>query len=217
MIVSHLKSKVRSAENELSRNRTGKNNNNRTNQVNSLEMDSKWAAVLVSCSDSCFLLRLLFLTQTIFDFGVAAREPRDIGIDWCLSLPGQLFWGIFLERLFSPKYDILNENRLQNGAQMGSCWTYFSEKMWKWKSTFGLRRRVRIAYEPIPKSTWCDQKITKKTNVFQVRICFIKNTKMSQKWSWGKTLNMCFNWILFLVWVLVFVLVLVSGSVLVLS
>ena len=41
MIVSHLKSKVRSAENEFSRNRTGKNNNNRTYQVNSLEMDSK--------------------------------------------------------------------------------------------------------------------------------------------------------------------------------
>lgn len=53
---------------------------------------------------------------------------------------------------------------------MGSCWTYFSEKVWKWKSLFGPRRRVRIAYEPIPKSAWCDQKITKKTYVFQVHI-----------------------------------------------
>ena len=62
----------------------------------------KWAAVLVSCSASCFLLRLLFLTQTIFDFGVAAREPRDIGIDWCLTLPGQLFLGIFWSAFFHP-------------------------------------------------------------------------------------------------------------------
>ena len=138
----------------------------------------KWAAVPVSCSDSCFLLRLLFLAQTIFDFGVAAREPRAIGIGCRLRLSGQLFLGIFLERLFSPKYDILDENRLQNGAQMGSCWTYFSEKVWKWKSVFGLRRRVRIAYEPIPKSAWCDQQITKKTDVFQIRIFFIKNMKM---------------------------------------
>ena len=145
-------------------------------------MDSKWAAVLVSCSDSCFLLRLLFLTQTIFDFGVAAREPRDIGIGSCLTLPGQLFLGICLERLFSPKYYIVDKNRLQNGAQMGSCWTYFSEKVWKWKSTFGLRRRVRIACEPIPKSAWCDQQITKKTDVFQVRDFFIKNIKISKKW-----------------------------------
>ena len=121
--------RVRSSENELSRNRTGKNNNNRTNQVNSLEMESKLAAVLVSCSDSCFLLRLLFLTQTIFDFGVAAREPRDMGIGSRLTLSGQFFVGLFWERLFSPKYDILDENRLQNGAQMGSCWTYFSEKV----------------------------------------------------------------------------------------
>ena len=103
MIVSHLKSKVRSAENELSRNRTEKNNNNRTNQVNSLEMDPEWAAVLVFCSDSCFLLRLLFLTQTIFDFGVAAREPRDIGIGYYRYLFDSAWTFFFFgggERLF---------------------------------------------------------------------------------------------------------------------
>ena len=144
-------------------------------------MDSKWAAVLVSCSDSCFLLRLLLLTQTIFVFGVAAQEPRDIGIGSRFSLPGQLFWGTFLERLFSPNYDILDQNRLQNGAQIGSCWTYFSEKVWKWKTTFGLRRRVRIAYEPIHTSAWGDQKITKKTHVFQARIFSSKIQKVPPK------------------------------------
>ena len=41
-------------------------------------------------------------------------------------------------------------------------------KKYKLKSVFGLRRRVRIAYEPIPKSTQCDSKIDKKSDVFQV-------------------------------------------------
>ena len=141
---------------------------------------------------SCFLLRLLFLVQEIFDFGLAVQGPRDIGIGCRLSLYGQLFWS--LERLFLPKYDILNEHRLQNGAQMGSCWTYFSEKMWKWKSTFGLRRRVRIAYEPIPKSAWCDNKITKNNR------CVSSTRFVHQKYKnvWKQISQMCPNgWLYF--------------------
>ncbi len=39
---------------------------------------------------------------------------------------------------------------------------FFSENIRKQKSVFGLRRRVRIAYEPIPWSAQGDPKIEKK-------------------------------------------------------
>jgi len=41
--------------------------------------------------------------------------------------------------------------------------SYFSEKLRKRKSVFGLRRRGRMVYEPIPWSAQGDQKIKEKT------------------------------------------------------
>ena len=45
---------------------------------------------------------------------------------------------------------------------MMSLGSYFLEKIKKLKSVFGLRRRVRIAYEPIPWSAQGDPKIQEK-------------------------------------------------------
>ena len=61
---------------------------------------------------------------------------------------------------------------------MRSCGNYFLEKVQKWKSVFGLRRRVRIAYEPIPWSAQGDQKIEEKNNLFQNRSFQQKKTKI---------------------------------------
>ena len=136
-------------------------------------MDSKWAAVLVSCSDNCFLLRLLFLTQEIFDFRGGCPGAPALGN----RVSFESVWASFFEHVFEAFFllniKILDENRLQNGARMRSCWTKFSEKMWKTKM-IGLRRRVRIACEPISKSTWCANKIIKKQMCFKYAICSSK-------------------------------------------
>ena len=52
----------------------------------------------------------------------------------------------------------------------------FEEKMQKLKSVFGLHRRVRIAYEPIPWGAQCDPKSKKKNACskyafFVIKIC----------------------------------------------
>ena len=47
---------------------------------------------------------------------------------------------------------------------MRSCGAYFLEKMQKRKSVFRLRRRVRIACEPIPWSAQGDPEIKEKTS-----------------------------------------------------
>ena len=64
---------------------------------------------------------------------------------------------------------------------MRSSGSYFLEKMRKWKSVFGLRRRVRIAYEPIPWSAQGDPKSKKKRDIFQNRFFSNKKMKMYEK------------------------------------
>ncbi len=71
---------------------------------------------------------------------------------------GHPFFEQFFWSPFSLKIAIFDETCLQNGPQVRSFGTYFLEKVRKWKSVFGRRRRVRIAYEPIPWSTQGDQK-----------------------------------------------------------
>jgi len=79
-----------------------------------------------------------------------------------LTLAGHLFFGRFLDPFFSLKIAIFDENGSQNGAKIWSTGAYVSENMQKRKSVFGLRRRVRIAYEPIPCSAQADPKIEEK-------------------------------------------------------
>ena len=64
---------------------------------------------------------------------------------------------------------------------MRSFGTYFSEKVWKWKSVFGLRRRVRIAYEPIPWSAQGDQKIEEKKQPISEPLFLTKKATIFKK------------------------------------
>ena len=68
----------------------------------------------------------------------------------------------FVEPSFSSKMQILRENSSLNGYQMKAVGNYFSEKATNRKNVFGLRRRVRIAYEPIPWSAQGDAQIEEK-------------------------------------------------------
>ena len=55
--------------------------------------------------------------------------------------------------------------------------------MQKLKSVFGLHIRGRIAYEPIPKSAQCDQKIMEKANTCKAHYFLLKTLEQSSKLS----------------------------------
>ena len=72
---------------------------------------------------------------------------------------GTLFFQSFLEAVFSIVFAILHDSGLQNESKMKAFGSNLLEKVWKRKSVFGLRRRARIAYEPIPSSAQGDPQI----------------------------------------------------------
>ena len=59
--------------------------------------------------------------------------------------------------------------------------SHFWEKMWKRKNVFGLRRRVRIAYEPIPWSAQGDPQIEEKKGRISEPCFLAKKLKKSKK------------------------------------
>ena len=65
------------------------------------------------------------------------------------------------------------------GENPSGC--YFSENVRKLKSVFGLRRRGRIAYEPIPKSVQSFPKVKINKDVFQVHTCLHQKHKTMWK------------------------------------
>ena len=125
------------------------------------EQSSEIDSEMSSCC--CFLLRQLFLVQKTAHARGAVREPRARVMARHLSQGGHLFLNIFLEPFFSLKIVIFDKKCLQNGSQMRSFGAYVLEKVQKRKSVFRLRRRVRIACEPIPWSAQGDPKIKEKT------------------------------------------------------
>ena len=120
------------------------------------EKESEMDSEMSSCC--CFLLRLLFLVQKTAHARGAVREPPGLSIVTHQRLEDTLFLKRFPETFLSPKITIVNANGIHYGTKRKSFGSYFWETMQKWKSVFGLRRRVRIAYEPIP---W-----KKTTNIF---------------------------------------------------
>ncbi len=58
---------------------------------------------------------------------------------------------------------------------------FFKEKIRKPKSVFGLRRRVRIAYEPIPWNAQCDPKLKEKTNILKNTYVSTESAKKTRK------------------------------------
>ena len=106
------------------------------------------------CSNKCFLLEQFLI--------VAACPGASCRVhSLAFATGGSPFFnhGAF----FSLKIVIVDKKRFQNGVKMRSCGAYFLETMQKRKSVFRLRRRVRIACEPIPWSAQGDPKIKEKT------------------------------------------------------
>jgi len=97
----------------------------------------------------CFLLRLLFLVQKTAHARGAVREARGLHIVRCLRLGGYPFFETIFWSPVSLKIAILDEKCSQHGVTMRSFGSYVSEKVRNRKSVFGLRRRVRIAYERV--------------------------------------------------------------------
>ena len=117
-----------------------------------------FAQTVVCCSENAYARR-------------AVREPPGLDIAPCSS-PFASGEYPFFEAIFgtnvSLKIVILEENDSRNGPKMKTFGSKFSEKVRKRKSVFGLRRRARIAYEPILWSAQGDPKIEEK-NRFQNR------------------------------------------------
>ena len=66
---------------------------------------------------------------------------------------------------------------------MKTLGSYFSEKIQNWKSVFGLRRRGRIAYEPIPWNAQGDPKIEEKKEHISEALFLNKKCKKYEKWA----------------------------------
>ena len=64
---------------------------------------------------------------------------------------------------------------------MKSFGSYLLEKVWNQKSVFGLRRRARIAYEPILWNAQGDPKVEEKTGHISEALIFAKNVKMYEQ------------------------------------
>ena len=131
----------------------------------------------------CFLLRQLFLVQKTAHARGAVREPRAMVIGSCLRKGGHPFFDPSFGALFSLIILIFDENCLQNEPTMRSVGSHFLEKVWKWKSVFGLLRRVRIAYETIPWSAQSDQKVEEKKQPISEPLFLAKNENIQKKSS----------------------------------
>ena len=79
------------------------------------------------------------------------------------------FWNHFLKHSFSHKNQFFDQNWTQNAHILDFSRRLFRENGQKLKSVFGLRRRGRIAYEPILRSAPCDPKLKKNSDMFEVR------------------------------------------------
>ena len=84
--------------------------------------------LLNCCLLLLLLVQLLFITQTIFDFRGAVREPWDMTVSTCFTFRGYLFSACFLALIFSTKKTHLSptgpQKWLPNPSQTWP-WTYF--------------------------------------------------------------------------------------------
>ena len=106
------------------------------------------------------------------------REPRISPIVGPEFLRFQLFLCSYFGLDFFTQNRNFRGKLTQNGPKVTSFGSCFLEAVRKWKSVFGLRRRVRIAYEPILWSAQGDPKIEEKRDTFQNHCFYRKNTKM---------------------------------------
>ena len=109
------------------------------------------------CSNICFLLEK------------CAREAASPGASWranrhSFAFGGALFFEAFFEGPFFTQVSHFDPKMTSKWTQFAFFREPFLRKMRKLKSVFGLHRRGRIAYEPIPWNAQCDPKLKKKTN-----------------------------------------------------
>ena len=83
-----------------SKNRTRNKHNNSRTEATTLQL---LVLLLNCCLLLLLLVQLLFITQTIFDFRGAVREPWDMTVSTCFTFRGYLFSACFLALIFSTK------------------------------------------------------------------------------------------------------------------
>ena len=92
------------------------------------------------------------------------------------------FFEQFFGALFLLKIAMFGENGSPNRPKMKTLGSYLSEKVQNWKSVFGLRRRGRIAYEPIPWSAQGDPKLEEKKGHISEPLFLGRKCKKCEKW-----------------------------------
>ena len=98
----------------------------------------------------------------------------------CLRLGRDPFFEAIFGTNCSLKIVFVKANGSQNGPKMKTLGSYFSENVQNWKSVFGLRRRGRIAYEPILWSAQGDPKIEEKNEHISEPLFLAKNTNICE-------------------------------------
>ena len=108
-----------------SKNRTRNKHNNSRTEATTLQL---LVLLLNCCLLLLLLVQLLFITQTIFDFRGAVREPWAMTVCTCFTFRGYLFSACFLALVFFTKKQHLSptgpQKWLPNPSQTWP-WTYF--------------------------------------------------------------------------------------------
>ena len=143
-------------------------NNFRRFRIQIMFFHNRFEQCFNSCSNNCFL------------FEKCAREGG------CQGAPGHwnrvLFesvWATFFKHFFGAPFFTQIWHFERKSSPRWSPNEVLLDLIFKKyenaKSVFGLRRCVRIACEPISKSTWCDKKSTNKNRC-------VSSTLMSEQW-----------------------------------
>ena len=98
-----------------SKNRTRNKHNNSRTEATTLQL---LVFLLNCCLLLLLLVQLLFITQTIFDFSGAVREPWDMTVSSCFTFRGYLFSACFLALIFSTKNHICRQLDPKNDSKI---------------------------------------------------------------------------------------------------
>ena len=128
----------------------------------------------------CFLLRLLFVQKTAHARGGCQGAPGFVH-RYLFALGRHPFFEANLGTLFFTKKCNFEGKLLPKWTQNEVFWKLFLENMRKRKSAFRLRRRVRIAYEPLLWSAQGDSKIEEKKEPISEPLFLVKNVKNTKK------------------------------------
>ena len=138
------------------------------------EKDSEMDSEMSSCC--CFLLRVLFVQKTAHARGGCQGAPGFVH-RYLFALGRHPFFEANLGTLFFTKKCNFEGKWLPKWTHNEVFWKLFLEKVRKRKSAFRLRRRVRIAYEPLLWSAQGDSKSKNKKEPISEPLFLVKNVK----------------------------------------